>query len=108
MLGIKGEGQMKKALLLGLMACLLLSACTFQDGFSKDKVYAYDKGILWNHLYLVNDHTTAYCFDDSLWNSVKEAYENNKTVNVHYQTYLIKGSLCSTGNLENVIAIGID
>lgn len=96
-------------LFLVLCGLLLVAGCTFQSGQSNDRIYGYDKGIIWNHLYLVNDHSTAYCFDDGFVPSVQKALAENRSVVVHYEKYLVRGSLCSVPeNMEAVVVTEID
>ena len=105
------EGRtMKKILLLSIMMiCVVLSGCTFQHGTTRDIVQGWDKGILWHHMYLKNDHTTAYCFDNLDFTRIfDEAQKTQKEVIITYETYLIRGSLCSTSDkFENVIITNV-
>ena len=92
-----------------IIGMLLFSACTLQSGISTDRIYGYDKGIVWNHLYLTNDHTTTYCFEDYQLQQIKDAYELNKTVKIEYERYVIKGFWCQAQqNQEAVVVTKID
>jgi hypothetical protein len=94
-------------LLIGLI--LFSTGCTLQSGKSKDTIYAYDTGILWNHLYLTNDHTTCYCFKGSEnYDAIKSAFDDKKIVDVYYEKYLVKGTLCECGELEEVVVTKIE
>lgn len=79
-----------------LLIVLSMSACTFQHGTTRDIVQGYDSGILWNHMYLKNDHTTVYCFekDTNFSEMFDESQRTQKEIIVTYETYLLKGSLC--------------
>lgn len=101
---------MKKVFsILVLSFVLLFTGCIFQHGTSKDYVMGYDRGIFWEHAYLVNDHNTCYCFDNQNFESIlKDAQENNKKVIITYETYLFRGTLCSCSeNYEEVVVINI-
>lgn len=98
-----------------VLAILIIGAIIFwntsyQHGTSKDVVQGYDKGILWYHAYLKNDHNTAYCFDDERFIPLLEKSQRENTeVIVSYEKYVIRGSLCSTSeNYENVIITKIE
>jgi hypothetical protein len=92
-----------------LLAMIAISSCTFQHGTSKDYVYGYDKGIIWHHLYLKDDHKTCYCFDNpNFIATLKTAQEMNEKVIVTYETYLLRGMLCTSAEgYENVIVTDV-
>lgn len=94
---------MRKQLIVVLL--LMLAGCTFQSGSTRDYASGWDEGILWYHAYLKNDHSTAYCFDDSVMRETFEyAKRNGKEVVVEYETYLFRGALCSANkNYETVV-----
>lgn len=96
-------------ILMALVVMLTTAGCTFQQGTSKDYVYGYDKGIIWHHLYLKDDHKTCYCFDNPEFiATLKLAQEMNEKVIVSYETYLIRGSLCTAAEgYENVIVTDV-
>jgi len=102
---------MNKLLIVGLLcAVILMTGCTLQSGFTKDKLHGYDSGVLWNHVYLLNDHTTVYCFDDDRFIPILEQAKNNNniTIEVAYNKYLLRGALCSSGQeMESVVITNI-
>ena len=98
-----------RRVILGLFLILFLGGCTFTQGTTKDVVQGFDKGIIWHHLYLLNDHTTAYCFDnDDFIPILKSAQESNQKVTVTYETNLIRGILCTTSDkFERVVVTNV-
>lgn len=101
---------MKKILLLGiLISILIISGCTLQSGTSRDIVQGYDEGIIWNHAYLKNDHSTAYCFDNPSFVDVfQQSQLFQKEVIVTYEKYLFRGALCSVSEkYEKVIVTDV-
>jgi len=71
----------------------------FNSGTSTDYVYTVEKTKFWHKLYLKDDHTTVYCFDDERFLPILEqARTENKKVVVTYQDYFFRGFLCSSGN----------
>lgn len=99
---------MKKAIVFIpflVVSIIILNGCTFQHGTSKDYVYGYDTGILWNHLYLKDDHSTCYCFDDPEFiETIEEAQAADRKVLVTYEKYVFRGGLCwSADGYENVV-----
>lgn len=102
---------MKKVLIVGLVLSLfLLSGCTFQHGTSRDIVQGFDKGILWYHAYLKNDHKTAYCFDNPYWTDILNvAQRSQKEVIVTYEIYALRGKLCMSGEgYESVVITNVE
>lgn len=93
-----------------IITIILLSGCTFQSGTTKDQVSGYDKGVLWYHAYLKNDHRTAYCFDDSaLADKFSDAQKSGKEVVISYETYLIRGWFCTVSpSYETVIVTKVE
>jgi phenolic acid decarboxylase len=106
---------MKEIKLMVLAFCILLispvfvSAITFQHGSSRDVVQGYDKGWIWFHAYLKNDHTTAYCFDNpDFIDILKESQETQREVIITYETYLFRGFFCMTSDkFDNVIITNV-
>jgi hypothetical protein len=97
---------MKRIIALCFLICILLvSGCALQHGSSRDVVQGWDKGILWYHMYLKNDHTTAYCFDNPEFIKIfDDAQKTQREVIVTYETYLVRGILCSVSDkYEKVI-----
>lgn len=79
---------------LGIITLLFLASCTTQHGTSKDRIYGYDTGPVWGHMYLVNDHSTTYCFDKTREDIIKEAYDSNRTVMITYEKGPLKAFFC--------------
>lgn len=89
-----------------LASLVLMSGCTFQHGSSRDIVQGWDKGIIWNHAYLKNDHTTAYCFDSYVFaEMLDESQRTQKEVIITYETYFLRGWLCSTSEKHERVII---
>jgi len=93
-----------------LLIVLILKPVSYQHGTSKDIVQGYDKGIIWYHVYLLNDHHTAYCFDDEKFIPLLEqSQKNNEKIIITYEKYVIRGCLCSSSdNYENVIITNVE
>ena len=93
-----------------LILSIILWNVSYQNGTTRDIVQGYDKGILWYHAYLKNDHSTAYCFDDERFiPMLEQSQKENKEVVVTYKKYVGKGFLCSAAeNYENVIIENIE
>ena len=72
----------------------------FNIGNTTDYVYTVEHTkIGWYKLWLKDDHTTVYCFDDERFiDIIDTAKLDNKKVKVTYQDYWIRGFLCSSGN----------
>lgn len=103
----------KKAIYWIVIICLFITnitALTFQHGSSRDLVQGYDKGWLWYHAYLKNDHNTAYCFDNpDFIDILEDSQVNQREVIVTYETYLFRGFFCTThGNYERVIITNVE
>ena len=97
---------MNKRIIGVLMLGLLFIGCEYQKGNSNDTVYGYDKGLLWNHLYLTNDHTTCYCFDDQKVISILDsAIATGRKVEVNYGKYLLRGQLCSAPDKYETVVV---
>ena len=96
---------MKKITSLIILLIFLISGCTFQRGTSRDVVQGWDKGIIWYHMYLKNDHTTSYCFDNPQFIEIfDESLKTQREIIVTYETYFFRGGLCSAGDkFDNVI-----
>lgn len=96
---------MKNKLLI-LFILLFLVSCTFHSGQSIDTVYSVDKGPLWSHLYLKDDHSTCYCFDNTEWyDMLKEGQKNGTKFVVSYETYLLTGGLCYCGEKFDTVVV---
>ena len=100
--------------MISLLA-VILTACSasIQNGFSTDNAYGYDVGPIWGHLYLVNDHTTAYCFKpDTYGQLIKDSIKNKQKLDVYYQKYVgmaPTGALCTPpDNMEAVVVTNIE
>lgn len=88
-----------------------------QEGKSIDYVYGYDTGMVWNHLYLTNDHTTTYCYTPEQSTTFgpifEQAIKENKKVEVGYSKYVGKGALCqgqpqgAKGSSETVVVTNV-
>jgi len=98
-------------LILGILILspIFVSALTFQHGSSRDITQGYDKGWIWYHAYLKNDHTTAYCFDNpDFVDILKESQETQREVIITYETYAFRGFFCMTSEkFDNVIITDI-
>lgn len=102
-----------KIIYLSIIICLFISnvsALTFQHGSTRDVVQGYDKGWIWYHLYLKNDHATAYCFDNPLFASMfEELQRTQRDVIVTYETYLFRGFWCQVSDkYEKVIVTNVE
>jgi hypothetical protein len=97
-------------LMVVLVVFFLIKDISIQHGASKDIVQGYDKGLLWNHAYLKNDHFTAYCFDDeSFIPLLEQSQKQNKEVIVTYEKYIGRGMLCSSADhYENVVITKVE
>lgn len=95
---------MKKSNISLLLIGLFLVGCTTQMGSSRDVIYGYDQGPAWNHMYLKNDHTTTYCFDNRLLDKVKAYYDNQTVVKISYAKGTFYTGVCmGQGNSEVVL-----
>jgi hypothetical protein len=72
----------------------------FNSGTSTDYTYTVERTkVGWYKLWLKDDHTTVYCFDDErMLDIINEAKEQNLKVEVTYQDYWFRGSLCGSGS----------
>jgi len=97
-------------LFLMMIGMILLWNVSYQHGTSRDIVQGYDKGILWYHAYLKNDHFTAYCFDDEKFIPMfDKAQKEQIEVVITYKKYVGRGFWCTTAeNYENVIVENVD
>jgi len=80
-------------------------------GSSTDYPYNIEKSSFWNKLWLKDDHTTVYCFDDERFIPIiEQAQKENKKIKVSYQEYLFRGTLCSSGseNIGTVVITNIE
>ena len=105
--------KIKLLICFSIIICLVItniSALTFQHGSSRDVVQGYDKGWIWYHAYLKNDHTTAYCFDNPDFADILEdSQKNQKEIIITYETYLFRGFFCMTSeNYDNVIITKVE
>lgn len=100
-----------RLVLLVILCSILFTGCTLQSGYTRDKLHGYDRGVTWNHIYLLNDHTTVYCWEDNIaWGEIleKAKADNNITLEIDYEKYWLKGSLCSSGqDMEAVVVTDI-
>lgn len=98
------------AVLIAFLLISNVSAIVFQHGSSRDVVQGYDKGWLWYHLYLKNDHTTAYCFDNpSFVSMLEQSQRTQREVIVTYETYLFRGFFCMTSEkYDNVVVTNVE
>lgn len=96
-------------IIICVLAVLFLKDVSTQTGTSKDIVQGYDKGIIWYHAYLKNDHFTAYCFDDERFIPLLEnSQKNNREIIIYYEKYIGRGFFCgSAENYENVVITDI-
>jgi len=89
-----------------IIVVMFLTSCTLEKGSSTDYVYGYDKGIVWGHAYLKDDHTTCYCFDDDdMSEQFEYAQSNNVKVKVNYERYITRGFLCNCGEKISTVII---
>jgi hypothetical protein len=101
----------KKAQLVGIIVIILLiiggilliywiAPLFFNSGTSTDYPYTIEHTkVGWYKLWLKDDHTTVYCFDDERFLPILEqAKAENKKVAVTYQDYFFRGMLCSSGS----------
>lgn len=67
-------------------------------GSSTDYVYTVEKTNFWHKLFLKDDHSTVYCFDDEKFlDIIKKAQDDNKKIKITYEDYFIRGFFCSSG-----------
>lgn len=87
-------------LIAGLIALIAgISSLFLNKGSSTDYPYTIEKSNFWNKLWLKDDHTTVYCYDDERFTSViQRAIDENKKVKVEFQEYVFRGSLCFSGS----------
>ena len=79
---------------------------SYQHGTSRDVVQGYDKGIIWHHAYLKNDHATAYCFDDERFiNILTDSQRTQKEVIITYEKYWGRGFFCSAAEKYETVII---
>jgi hypothetical protein len=97
--------KMNKLWIILIVFVIVLSGCTVQRGTVKDRVFSIDTGIIWNHVYFVNDHTTTYCLDKNSVNEYEFLKTYNGTVTVEYEKNIFgRGFLCSgQGDTEVVV-----
>lgn len=98
---------MNKYLFIGLilLSAIIIGGCTVQSGSVNDKVFSVDKGIVWDHVYFVNDHSTTYCLDKDAVDDYNFLKNSNSTVRVDYnKNFMGEGFFCSgQGESETVI-----
>lgn len=93
-------------LLLILVACafvvvLIVTPLTIpflNSGSSVDIAYGLENNAFWHKLYLKDDHKTIYCIDkedNDLIELAKRAARDKIKVEVYYQEYIFRGSLCT-------------
>jgi hypothetical protein len=94
------------------LAALALTGCKVQSGIHEDYVQGWDSGIIWDHAYTVNDHSTCYCFTDEngISKVLDEARINNQKVVIHYSKYWFgRGFWCSAAeNYETVVIDSVE
>lgn len=97
-------------IILIVILFFLVKNISYQHGTSKDIVMGYDKGVFWYHAYLINDHQTAYCFDDEKFIPLLEqSQKNNQKVIITYEKYYGRGFLCTAAdNYERVIITNVE
>lgn len=97
------------ALLIG--GVLFMATLFLNEGSSTDYPYNIEQSRYWHKLWLKDDHTTVYCFDDERFISIiEQAKQSNKKIKVSYQEYLFRGFLCSSGsdNIGEVVITNIE
>lgn len=93
LLGMTVGGILLFLIIFGLIA--LISIPFLNKGTSIDVAYGVEQNNLWTKLYLKDDHKTVYCIEDQdLIDLAKRASEEKLRVEVTYQEYVFKGSLC--------------
>lgn len=92
------------AIIIGILVLIFAGISYFflNKGTSVDYPYSVEhSSIGWDKLWLKDDHTTVYCFDNpSFKDVIEKARSENKKVKVYYQDYVFRGSLCLSGNDE--------
>lgn len=99
------------AVVLIVYGVISLSHVKTQSGQSVDYVYSVETGQLsrWHKLWLTNDHTTVYCFENlSFVPVLQDAQDKNIKVKVFYDEYFFKGVTCSTENSNIGIVVVSD
>lgn len=83
-----------------IVAVYLITPLFFNDGTSTDYAYNVEKTkIGWYKLWLKDDHTTVYCFDDERFiEIIEKAKAEDKKINVKYQDYWFRGFFCNSGS----------
>ena len=116
---------MKNKKAQGVLACIIIvifilfiiglimwvSTLFLNNGSSTDYPYNIEQSKFWNKLWLKDDHTTVYCFDDEKFlDIINKAKIENKKIKVSYQEYLFRGFLCSSGsdNIGEVVITDIE
>jgi hypothetical protein len=97
-------------IIIAVVGIIALKNVSTQHGTSKDIVMGYDKGPIWGHAYLKNDHTTAYCFDnDKFIPLLEESQTQDKEVIITYEKYVGRGGLCmASNNYETVVITNVE
>lgn len=104
MVEIKIKAQSEFIILIIILFLLfaipfLIGILFLNKGFSIDYPYNIEKSQFWNKLWLKDDHTTVYCFDNEDFISIIEkAQRENKKIKVSYQEYVFRGALCTSGS----------
>jgi hypothetical protein len=87
-------------LALIILAIYFIAPLFFNSGTSTDYPYTVEHTkVGWYKLWLKDDHTTVYCFDNERFLPIiEQAKIENKKVAVTYQDYFFKGFWCSSGS----------
>ena len=95
--------------LIFLFLLIWVYSLFLNKGYSIDYPYNIEQQKIggWYKLWLKDDHTTVYCFDDERFISIIEtAKESESKIKVEYQEYILRGFLCSSGS-DNINAVVI-
>ena len=88
-------------IILAVVAFYYGSLLFMNKGFSVDYPYNVENQKIggWHKLWLKDDHTTVYCFDNEQFlDTINMAKSLNKKVRVDYQEYFFRGFFCTSGN----------
>lgn len=108
----KGQAEVIIFILIVLVIVggLWIYSLFLNKGVSTDYPYNIEKSQFWNKLWLKDDHTTVYCFDDERFIPIiDKAKLENKKINVYYQEFMFRGFLCTSGsdNIGTVVITDI-
>jgi len=100
---INKKGLITEILFILIIGLLILGVAygyfliTQNKGSSKDYAYTVEKTNFWYKLWLKDDHTTVYCFDDDKFlKIIEDAKARDKKVKVTYQDYFFRGFFCTS------------